>query len=546
MSSDSVPSKAEVMSWNAPRLADYMKKMDLGGCDKVIMKYNMNGPRFLNMSDNDLQKFPKIHAPFISKICQKINKKEEKKRFFHKKSTAHKYPEPAAVADDACWDSEEFSDDDYESPDAEDEGSEGEYESPTEEEANKGVEDSDNEYEPPPSEPPDELPRQICPAKPLDESDYIDNKQNRIVSVKAPNSQPPVPPDRPGPGPPFSAAIRPGPPGLPRREPSPRREQSPIAPFRLPNRPAPSPPAPQVDRSKKRSTLERELPCLPNPPDRESPLSEMKSVGICERFAPPRRPPAAEKPSEPLRLPKPPIPGPGVSRSTSSVSRHTVNTRQFAQDHRNNFQDDATSKPPLPTGGPFSSNTFPLSSRGLPPWPGPLGTPFHPDSLPPNIPSSASLPSRLQSAVKKNQADRCPRPSPQPQRPPIRDPEPENEQDMNPRWYVGQVTRGQAEGSLRRINQDGTFLVRDSSRRSSTQPYTLMVLHQCKVYNIQIRYNNEQGQFMLGTGFMGRENFLGVKDIIEHHMHMPLLLIDAKDRGSGQQRQCLLTHPAGY
>ncbi|KAI1903006.1 hypothetical protein AGOR_G00022730 [Albula goreensis] len=544
MSFDGVPSKAEVMSWSAPHLADYLRKMDLGGCDKVIMKCSMNGPRFLNMSDNDLQKFPKIHAPLISKICQEINRKEEKRGFFQKKSTAHKYPEPAAVPEDVGWDSEEFdqSDDDYESPDAEDdEGSGGDYESPTEGDLNAAEGDSDNDYEPPPSEPPDELPRAICPAKPLGDSDYIDNNRNRGVSVKASSSQPPVPPQRPGPGPPLPTSIRPS---LP-QPPPPRPEQSPQRPFKLPNKPA-CPPAPQVDRTKK-PTLERRPPCIPNIPERESPVPERKPLDLGDRSTPPRRPPVGEKPPETQRLPKPPIPGP-VSRSASSVGRHTVNSRPFSQDHRNDYSDDG------PSTGAFNSNTFPLNSRSLPPRPGHHGTPFHPESLPPGIPSSSSLPSRLQPGVvvqrsnSRNQADRCPRPPPQPQRAPILDPDPDDEQDLDRQWYVGQVTRSQAEGSLRRINQDGTFLVRDSSKRSSTQPYTLMVLYQGKVYNIQIRYNSELDQFLLGTGFKSRENFPGVRGIIEHHMNMPLLLIDAKDRDSraGQQRQCLLTYPAGY
>ncbi|XP_064208030.1 lymphocyte cytosolic protein 2-like isoform X2 [Anguilla rostrata] len=542
MSFDSVPSKAEVMSWNPPQLADYLRKMDLGGCDKVIMKCGMNGRRFLSMTDNDVQKFPKIHTPLISKICKEINKKEEKRGFFPKR-TVQKYPEPVAVPEDVGWDSEEFdqSDDDYESPDSGGgEGSGGDYESPAEEDPQQGGGDSDNDYEPPPSEPPDELPRQICPAKPLGDSDYIDNTRNRGVSVKVPNNQPPVPPQRPGPGPPQVnlRSTLPGPH-------PPRREQSPQRPFRLPNQPAPGPSAPQVDRRKKPTTLERGLPGLPAPPERESPLAERKPFGVGERTTPPRgafRPPAIEKPPEPQRLHKPPIPGPGVSRRVSSVSQHTATSRPFSQDHRNDVSKSE--------GASFSSNTFPLSVRTLPPRPGVPSTPF--DSLPPNRPASSSLPSRLQPSVtvqrssSRGQADRCPRVPLPPQRPSVPEPQPESEQDLNPMWYVGQATRADAEGNLRHINQDGAFLVRDSSKGSPTQPYTLMVLYQDKVYNIQIRYNSDEGVFLLGTGFKSSENFPGVNDIIKYHMKMPLLLIDAKDRRSAQQRQCLLTHPAGY
>ncbi|MCJ8740727.1 hypothetical protein PDJAM_G00062370 [Pangasius djambal] len=122
--------------------------------------------------------------------------------------------------------------------------------------------------------------------------------------------------------------------------------------------------------------------------------------------------------------------------------------------------------------------------------------------------------------------------------------DPRGEQDMDPAWYVGQVTRGQAEGSLRRVNRDGAFLVRDSSKGSVTQPYTLMVLYQNKVFNIQIR--KAQDGFLLGTGLKSSEVFSRVSDIINQHRQMPLLLIDAKNRGTGQQNQCALIHPAGF
>ncbi len=60
------------------------------------------------------------------------------------------------------------SDDDYENPDSNDEGeaSGGDYESPEQ------GSDSDNSYEPPPTEP-NEGTAQICPAKPMENSDYI-------------------------------------------------------------------------------------------------------------------------------------------------------------------------------------------------------------------------------------------------------------------------------------------------------------------------------------------------------------------------------------
>lgn len=69
------------------------------------------------------------------------------------------------------------SDDDYENPDSNDEGeaSGGDYESPEE------GSDSDNSYEPPPTEPNEDA-AQICPAKPMENSDYIGMQNWKLLS----------------------------------------------------------------------------------------------------------------------------------------------------------------------------------------------------------------------------------------------------------------------------------------------------------------------------------------------------------------------------
>ncbi|XP_016316653.1 lymphocyte cytosolic protein 2-like [Sinocyclocheilus anshuiensis] len=118
--------------------------------------------------------------------------------------------------------------------------------------------------------------------------------------------------------------------------------------------------------------------------------------------------------------------------------------------------------------------------------------------------------------------------------------------DMDPQWYVGQMSRAEAEVSLRQMNRDGTFLVRDSSKGCTEQPYTLMVLHQQKVYNIQIRFLGNSDGYSLGKGLNGVENFSSVMDMVTHHMKTPLILIDGMERGAGLHRQCCLMHPAGF
>lgn len=54
-----------------------------------------------------------------------------------------------------------------------------------------------------------------------------------------------------------------------------------------------------------------------------------------------------------------------------------------------------------------------------------------------------------------------------------------------------------------RVLKDGAYLVRDSVRQLAGQPFTLMVFYQEKVYNIQIRQQNQQ--FLLGTGLKFQE-----------------------------------------
>ncbi|KAM9451660.1 lymphocyte cytosolic protein 2a isoform 2-T2 [Clarias gariepinus] len=445
MSFDSIPPKSDVMGWDPPHLADFLRRQNMTGCDKVILKHGINGQRFLNMTDNDLQKFPKLHAPLISKISREINKKEEKRGFFQLRTSAPKYQEAELPVEDQGWGSEEFeSDDDYESPNSNDEGegSGGDYESA----ADAGG-DSDNDYEPPPSEPSDDLQHhQICAAK-HSNSEYIDRS-----SVK---SQPPVPPARPGPGagPPLPAMHRPNIGGaFSRKEQSPQRN--------------PRPPPP--DRSKKPGTLER-----------------------------------------------------GANNKGTSNERNVKPPMRHSPDPRNESLDD----------GARSSFTFPHSKHARNPSPRPHGL----GGLPDNINLTASLPSRLHDGSKGGSSRNPPQ---QPMRPN------ELDQGMDSAWYVGQVTRGQAEGNLRHVNRDGAFLVRDSSKGSATQPYTLMVLYQNKVFNIQIRKTREG--FLLGTGLKSSEVFSTVSDIINQYRQMPLLLIDAKNRGTGQQNQCALLHPAGF
>ncbi|XP_011609519.1 lymphocyte cytosolic protein 2a isoform X2 [Takifugu rubripes] len=497
MSSERVPSRSEVMGWGPYQLSEYLRKMNLSGCDKVVLKNSISGSRFVNMSENDLQKFPKLHAPLISKISAEISK-DEKRGIFRKKVTP-KYQEPETTAESQGWGEDEFDeeefDDDYESPYSADEGESTEdYESPND--------DMANDYEPPPSQPSEEL--KVGPSLPIGDSDYIDNR-NSHASFRGPPPAVTPRPSAPSPRMPRETS---------RRDNSPHTDRTQAGKFLAP--------PPQISRENKPGRQMKSTPspirgAHQSPVDRPSPL-------LWKSQPDPQDLPAWSKP-------------PALPPSNTSVARSNT----FSKLSPSNKFDV---KRELPHNDGPKHNTFPLHNKKLPPSPGPPGPPsHHGDSSTSNFPTAGSLPHKLQSAIAE-------------QRGSFREPptgrqsfnshptSTANTQELDPRWYVGQVSRGQAEGCLRDLHKDGAYLVRDSMRQLAGQPFTLMVFYQEKVYNIQIRQQNQQ--FLLGTGLKFQEPFPSVRDIIYHYSQFPLLLIDAKKRNMNQQNQCLLSDPAGY
>ncbi|XP_045038697.2 cytokine-dependent hematopoietic cell linker [Desmodus rotundus] len=110
-------------------------------------------------------------------------------------------------------------------------------------------------------------------------------------------------------------------------------------------------------------------------------------------------------------------------------------------------------------------------------------------------------------------------------------------------WYVGECSRQEVEEALLKENKDGTFLVRDCSVKSQTEPYVLVVFYGSRVYNVKIRFLERNRQFVLGTGLRGGEKFDSVEDIVEHYKYFPIVLIDGKDKTGTRREQCRLTRP---
>ncbi|XP_019801284.1 lymphocyte cytosolic protein 2 isoform X3 [Tursiops truncatus] len=528
-----VPFRSEVLAWDPDTLADYFKKLNYRDCEKAVKKYHIDGLRFLNLAENDIQKFPKLRVPILSKLSQEINKNEERRSIFTRKPQVQRFPEETESheEDNGGWSS--FDEDDYESPDDDQYGEDdGDYESPNEEE--EALVEDDADYEPPPSNNEEALQNSILPAKPFSNpgSIYIDRPHSGKVQ------QPPVPPQRP------MAAICPLPSGSrahsqPPPPPQPNHEE----PSRSRNHKTAKLPAPSIDRSTK-PPLDRSLA----PFDRE-PFAIGKKPAISDKLSAPAGRPLGEHLP---KIQKPPLP-PAMERHDRSSplpgKKPPVPKHGWGSDRRENDEDDVHQRSlPQPALLPMSSNTFP--SRSTKPSPKHSVPSAHlPGAFSESnsgFSQSASLPPYFSQGPSNRPPPRGEGrsfPSPAPTKPQLPLPS-EGENSLNEDWYVSYITRIEAEAALRKINQDGTFLVRDSSRKTITNPYVLMVLYKEKVYNIQIRYQEESQVYLLGTGLRGKEDFLSVSDIIDYFRKMPLLLIDGKNRGS--RYQCTLTYSAGY
>ncbi|KAM6222834.1 lymphocyte cytosolic protein 2 [Rhynchocyon petersi] len=523
-----VPFRSEVLAWNSDNLADFFKKMNYRDCEKAVKKYNIDGPRFLNLTESDIQKFPKLRMPILSKLSQDINKNEERRSIFTRKPQVQRFPEDTESheEDNGGWSS--FEEDDYESPNEDEERQDDDdYESPNEEEEEPVEDDAD--YEPPPSNDEEAMQNSILPAKPFPNSMYID----RPASSKGPQ-QPPVPPQRP------MAALPPQP-GSRNQSPLPTPQSNHEEPNRNRNSKTPKLPAPSIDRSKK-PPLDRSLAPLDRDPFTLGKKPAFSDKCFCELLRPlgehlpkiqkPPLPPTTERQERtPLPGKKPPVPKHG-----------------WGPDRRDNDEDDVHQRPlPQPALLPMNSSTFPAVSKLTSKHSfSSLHKPAAFSESNSNFPQSASLPPYFSQGCNRPlprvAAEGRNFPLPIPNRP--RPPSPRGEENsLDEEWYASYITRPEAEAALRKINQDGTFLVRDSSKKTVTNPYVLMVLYKDKVYNIQIRYQEDTGVYILGTGLRGNEDFLSVADIINHFKRMPLLLIDGKNRGS--RYQCTLTYAAG-
>ncbi|XP_043087258.1 cytokine-dependent hematopoietic cell linker [Puntigrus tetrazona] len=116
-------------------------------------------------------------------------------------------------------------------------------------------------------------------------------------------------------------------------------------------------------------------------------------------------------------------------------------------------------------------------------------------------------------------------------------------EDQN--WYVGTVSRVDAEHALHLVNREGAFLVRDCSKNTTYEPLVLAVFYDKRVFNIQIRFCDETSKYTLGTGLRTNDRFDSVTDIIRFHSIFPIVLVDGRksSTATNQKRQCVLMYP---
>ncbi|KAM3924809.1 lymphocyte cytosolic protein 2 [Leptodactylus fuscus] len=490
-----VPSCTEVCTWSPDTLIEYFKTCNLKDCEKMVKKQGIDGKRFLEMSETDMQKFPKTRVPMLIKIQQEINKKEKKGLFPSRSETQRGYstgklhgPYPPTSYDanqSESWegsDTDSF-DSDYENPDEPDNE---DYESPAPEDEDSGTSDG---YESPPSN------NDFIPVNSLKPSssnpDYIDRP---IPNNSA--KYPPNPPVRPEVSPfPLRGNTFPGvQPSLEQDNPRLQKPKKPLG--------------PNVDRTTK-PTMQGNAG-KPLPTSGKTLPGQAKAVTLPPSIRPTGKPEALRKPA----LPNQPS---GMKSSYSSHIPHSEDVpspdlndprRLFPSHHSNTFP----STSPKPSIRNMGSNTLPTSdichsASPLQAHGGLSYPPYKPEGSPNGRPP-APIPSMPYNSTSAN------------------------EDIHSEKWYFGNMSRREAENALRYINMDGTFLVRNCSQSTTSLPYVLMVLYRNKVYNVRIRYDQNNEVYLLGSG--GHETFDSVSEIIDFFCKNPLLLIDGKDRGSRQ------------
>ncbi|XP_029465820.1 B-cell linker protein isoform X2 [Rhinatrema bivittatum] len=561
-----LPLREEFESWAPFQVADLLQQFGMHECSAVVEKLGIDGARFLNVTEYELNKFSIMHQPQIQKMVHDIKKNEG--GFMSKiKKIKNKAPPSVPQRDyiDDEDDEEQWSDDfesDYENPD--------EQHSDVEQYVVPGEEDN---YEPPPME---TEKKKIVPGFAFPKEVYADNRTDR----QPPFSKPlPSVPSQPG-SKPNLASLQ--------SQPAVRKPHAPPIVQNCSND-EDDYVVPVDDEEEDNNYIEPTEDNLPQLKKivptvtrsaKPTPPGPVKSSAALVAASPPvvyEVLEKEEKPSPPLqnRKTKPLPPKPMFGLSLPSLPNQNAvkdcSTTEFPRTvlplPRNHSQPKLINpEPPQDDEYEICDNDDP-TNNGAPELKFPSLTtpaPFPrtgkkvpvPPKQKPNVPPRENI---IVSEVKPIAAERRrgssvgselpPVPALKPvfQKPDVL-PKPPDIVSRNggtpPRnipasstaeqeagvyskvWYASSCDRKAAEEALYKSNKDGSFLVRKSSGQDLKQPYTLVVFYNRRVFNIPVRYIESTRQYAMGREKSGEERFDSVADMIQNHQRNPLVLID--------------------
>ncbi|XP_069467491.1 B-cell linker protein isoform X2 [Ambystoma mexicanum] len=572
MATKQLPLREEFEGWSPAQVAEFLKQFGMNQCSSVVEKMEMNGLRFLNISEIELSKFNILQQPHLQKMVRDIKKNEGGFMDKFKKITnkappnvpRRDYAAENAGAEDDQW-SDDF-DSDYENPDGQSDSET--YVVPSEDYY-------DDSYEPPPTE---EEKKKVSPAFSYSKGEYADNQAGN-------SKQQPF--NKLLPGLPTNPSAKPSPP-LPKLQPQPTPKSNP--PLPKPNPPLATPR--NITQSKPQS-LERMARLPPTgtednvdeddyivPVDEEDEVEDEDDNYIH---------PTEEVPPLPLKAPsvnravKPTLPAPAPAPAVNSKPVLYEVCEQEAKrsppQSRNMWKSPPQPKPEdteMPT-----EDEYEICDPDDPDCSGnhvfkPAPTPSPLPRIGMKIPNIPNLALALQARQNMQPKDEKPTPVERrkgsnpgqeppalPQIPPImpkpalpkpatppKPPEPASrsfnlparnnvsasvltaEQEAgvySKEWYASSCDRKTAEEALLKSSKDGAFLIRKSSGQDLKQPYTLVVLFNKRVYNIPVRYIESTRQYALGREKNGEERFSSVAEMVQNHQRSPLVLIDSQN-----------------
>ncbi|KAL8613346.1 hypothetical protein ACOMHN_052585 [Nucella lapillus] len=108
---------------------------------------------------------------------------------------------------------------------------------------------------------------------------------------------------------------------------------------------------------------------------------------------------------------------------------------------------------------------------------------------------------------------------------------PANKDDLSSfPWYHGKIGRDHAQRIFAREQKEGMFLIR-KSERDPQQPYTLVIWHSNRIWNIPIR-KAADGKYAAGKYKQGETHFASLPDLVDH-FKMVSLNLKSEDQVQG-------------